>query len=318
MEKIIFGFLVSFLTCSCATILNKKSYPVLISSNLDESKVKVYDSIYKLPALVDVKRSNKDLDLTLLTDSLRINYKTKASLTNTFLYLNIFGYGVYHLIDLTNNKRFHYGKSITLNSNDTVRILESSYRSFWEKSQREKGNIDFVFSIPFYSSFYFKPEDYGAKYDSGIFGLSLGIDYYYSPIKFLNFNATGVIGDGLIGECFENCEYEGMSTFYFSLTDNFKVNRFYLGYGFNYSDNYWNYKKYGFYNEETEEALHSVFIEENTKSIGLLMNAYYRISKRFSVGVIYRPNIFRIKPTSEFIYEHLISLDVSFKIPVWY
>lgn len=316
MNKICIVFSVSYLLCSCATILNEKNYLVLVSSNLDDSKVKVYDSIYKLPALIDVKRSNKDLDLTLLKDSLSINYKTKASLTNTFIYWNMLGYGMYHLIDLTNHKRFHYGKSITLNSNDTVRILESSSRSFWKKSQIEKGDIDFVFSIPLFNNFYFKPENYGARYESGIFGMSLGADYYYKPRKFLNFNITGAIGNSHIGECFDNCETEGLSTLYFSLTDNFNSGNFYMGYGLSYSRNYWSYSRSGFFMDDAEEPVESIYIESHSTSIGMLTNVYFRLSKMVSVGVIYRPDFYRITPTTEFIYEHLISLDLSFKVPV--
>lgn len=65
---------ISFLFSSCATLLTKQSYKVKIDSNVEKAKVEVRDSIYPLPATIQVKRSRDDLDLKLITDTATIGY----------------------------------------------------------------------------------------------------------------------------------------------------------------------------------------------------------------------------------------------------
>jgi hypothetical protein len=75
--------------------------------------------------------------ITLKTDSLDYDYIVKPSPNPTFAHLNLVGIyvsPVFYAIDLTNEKRFYYGKSIFLNSNDTNRIILPAVRKFWQKT----------------------------------------------------------------------------------------------------------------------------------------------------------------------------------------
>jgi hypothetical protein len=104
-------------------------------------------------------------------------------------------------------------------------------------------------------------------------------------------------------------EYELMSSAYFSLTDNYKLNHISLGYGLNYAWNKWSFQN----NEEEDELPTRAATEKINQSIGVVLNGYYQFGKHFHTGLIYRPTFMQIKPDIKFKYEHLISLDLIWK-----
>jgi hypothetical protein len=98
-----------FSFASCATIFTKKSYELELNS-YSNTKVQVYDSIYKLPTKLNVIRSKNNLPIILISDSLNKEFILKPSISPKFLYGNLsfvhfapIGY----LIDLTTVKRFY-------------------------------------------------------------------------------------------------------------------------------------------------------------------------------------------------------------------
>ncbi|MCX7552237.1 hypothetical protein [Xanthomarina sp. F2636L] len=319
MKKILLPFIFCLLLTNCATILKKKTYDLSISSNEKNAKVKVYDSIYDLPNKVKVIRSNLDLDLILITDTLNIDYKIKSSPNPTFLYLNLVGMQMAPLnyaVDFTNKKRFYYGKNAYLNSKDSLRIIEPPVSKFYtdffaETYPKNKNDINLVFSIPYVNGFYFKPQGYGTKSNTGFFGISAGIEYFYKSNKYFNFNTTAST-DFLApvpAPVHYDSAYDKMNSIYFSLTDNFKIKRFSIGYGLNYSINNWTYI-------DDSDIENEIEIKRKNKSIGLTADVYFQFGKSFFVGLIYRPTFYNLKPKAEFEYEHLISLDFAFKIPL--
>ena len=129
--------MVAGLLCtSCATILKKKTYNVKVTSDLEHAQVKVADSIYMLPAKIKLERSNKELDITLISEELNIDYKVKPSPDPVFLYVNLSGTlfaPLNYAVDFTNHKRFYYGKKIHLDSKDTLREIVPKVRKKWEE-----------------------------------------------------------------------------------------------------------------------------------------------------------------------------------------
>ncbi len=183
-------FFTLLLLTSCATLLEEKTYDLDITTNLSHAKVKVYDSIYKLPNKVNVRRSNEDLELTLISDSLFLDYKVRSSLNPTFLYLNMAGLQFAPLgyaVDFTNKKRFYYGESIHLDFKDTLRVVKSpSFGRLWsdffsETNPKAKGNVNFLFSIVRANRFSLKPIDFGKKVKTSFFGWGIltGLEYFY-------------------------------------------------------------------------------------------------------------------------------------------
>lgn len=319
-----------FLT-SCATVLHKKNYPINIQSNESEAKIKVNDSIYSLPISTIVERSNKDLTLILLTETKNIEFKAKPKLTSTFKYWNLIGSFpgalYFYAIDLTNKKRYYYGKSILLNTKDTpVTILnpkkdplKGSYtktyttKKFTELYPKNKGEFNLHVSIPYVNSFHLKPIDEGVKSNTGFLGITAGLDYYYRKNQFLSLTFCGAIDfiAPFPAPYSWEGEYESMSTTYIGLSNNHKIKRFSIGYGLVYAKNTWNLAIDTWPDSPppTREPAHKSY-----NTLGLVLPIYFQVGKSFNIGVIYRPTFYRFTLTDQFQYEHLISLDLAWKI----
>ncbi|WP_103069151.1 hypothetical protein [Aquimarina sediminis] len=99
---------------------------------------------------------------------------------------------------------------------------------------------------------------------------------------------------------------ENLSTWYLQVTDNFKKGRLGLGYGLHYSINRWNYI-------DGREVENSIEIERENKSFGLATNIYFQLGKLSFVGVEYQPSFYRVDPTTDFEYEHFVSLNFTWK-----
>ncbi len=302
------------LLSSCATLLKRKNCDILISSNVEHAQIQVMDSLYNLPAKVSVKRSKKDLSIKLISDTSKKDFIIKSSLNPTFVFANLLWAEycpIAYLIDLTNQKRFYYGKSIFLDKYDTTKliaplILKNFHRFSSKTYPTYKDQIFLTVSIPWINNFYLQPNRESVKSNTGFWGFSFGVDYFYSDTKFLNISfseaadffvpipaAVDIYGD-----------YELMNSIYASLTQNFKMTRFSLGYGINISGNSWNLK-----------AKNSMQSEGGiTESLGITTNMYYQLGKHFFTGIIYRPSVLRVYPKVDFKYEHLISIDFGWKI----
>jgi len=308
---------------SCATLINKQEYALEIRTNVINSKVQLNDTTYKLPATIKIRRSKSDLMMTLLSDTINREFRVKSSPNGAFLYGNLIWEvlcPIAYLIDYSNSKRFYYGKSVYLNVNnvDSVIIPKISkdiidYRS--KIYPTKAGQINLVLSLPYANSFYLQPPLELTKSNTGCWGYSGGIEYYYKDNRYLNVSAS-VATDffmPVIGAIDIWGEYDMMSTSYISLTNNYKFRRFTIGYGINYSTNTWDHRFYGSY--EDIPPLREP-IRRTSESFGITLNGYHQVSKHFFVGAIYRPTFLRIKPEIALKYEHLISLDFAYKFRI--
>ena len=210
------------------------------------------------------------------------------------------------------------GSLFFLNIYDSVKVIRPPvsrfyYNYFSKTYPTNKGQINLVFSIPLVNSFYFQPQLENKKINTGFGGISSSVEYYYKNNKFFGLSGNAVVdyfvpfpvGVDISGG------YETMNSVYLSITDNFKFKRFSVGYGLNYSKNNWAYKFSNRFNPppptRTPES-------KSSQSFGFTFNVYHQFSKNFFVGLIYRPSFIKIYPTTELKYEHLLSLDFTWKI----
>jgi hypothetical protein len=166
------------------------------------------------------------------------------------------------------------------------------------------------------NSFYLKPENEPEKINTGFWGLSAGVEYYYTDNRFVAF--TGSLNSDIFAPFPAAVDYEGyyesMSSAYLSATHNHKIKRFYVGYGLNYSRNLWRWD-----DGTTHEPVGTMppppdFGRKPSSAIGITLNGYHQLSEHFMLGFIYRPTILRVSPQTEFKYEHLISFDIAWRI----
>lgn len=314
-----YGFIlifIIFLFTSCATILNRKTTEIKITSSEKNASVRIEDSIYSLPNKIRVLRSNKDLQLDLITEDKADKFTIKSQPSFVFLFGNIYlvyfaplGYG----IDFTNPKRFDYGANVHLNIMDTQRILIPPLRDYFtRKYPNKKGAIRMQITMPYINHFGFRPHNNKAHYKTGFLGIGVGVDYFYKAKQFLHLETASAI-DFLTPFPAAVHYYGGVLPFFktnqISLTNNHQFGRINVGYGLVYARNTWELKNY-------DNGLSSSnFIMERSIShnVGLYFPIYYQLGRYFYLGVSYRPNFIQISPKLSFNYEHMMSFNMAWK-----
>ena len=333
MTNLKFLLLLALTICltSCATIFSRKTYTAKLFSDAPGAKAKVNDSIYALPAKVKLKRSKQDLAITLVTDSIAKNFTVKAGPSPSFAFGNLLFMQlcpVAYAVDFTNQKRFYYGKSIRLKAFDTVTVLRPMpgrlfHRYASKRYPVDKGQIFIELSVPYVNGFYLQPRNEPTDAYVGFFGIGAGLSYYYKADKYLKLGAgvatdfslpfpVGVDRDG---------GYETRDVFNAALTDNFKFERFTVGYGLNYAINRWKWVNHdyewppnispGLYPDEIRQPLN-----KTSHSIGFTLNGYHQINRYLHAGIVYSPSFYNFYPSAEFKYQHLISFEVLVKLRV--
>ena len=191
-------------------------------------------------------------------------------------------------------------QKITLNLEDTIIGCDNT-----------KGQISLHLSFPYINNFHLSPESEGSKTNTGFMGYSVGLDYCYKPNQYINLSFSQ-IQDFFLPIAFvdRGDEYELMSSYNMSLTNNHKVNRFSLGYGMAFSRNSWELRNlFWDENSSTREP-----VKKNNSVLGLSFSTYYQLSQNFYLGMIYKPTFLRLNSDPTFKYEHTISIDIAWKI----
>lgn len=320
MRYIFYLILLAFLS-SCATLITKRDYTISVSTDLSDAKAVILDSTFSLPANFKIRRSKEDLQIKLIGAGIEREYIVKSSPNAAFLYGNLICYPIFPVmygIDFTNQKRFYYGKNIFLYSSDTTGIIRPKiskhYYDYWSKTyETNKRQVNLTYSLPWVNSFYLQPDGETPKINTGFGGISAGLEYFYKKDKYIAITGSAVT-DFFIpfpAAVDYSGEVESMYSVYASLTDNFKFRRFTLGYGINFSKNIWELVYYDSFDPPppTREPA-----KKTNVSLGFTIDGYHQVGKHFYIGLIYRPNIVTVDPNFEYKYEHLISLDLKWKL----
>lgn len=259
--------------------------------------------------IITVKRRPENLKIAVFNDSISKNIIIKSK--NSFAYwLNAYpaSFWTGFLIDKKNPKRYTYPSRIYVDMTDTT----SGYVNYDPRSK--KGQFYFHFSIPHINSFLLKPDnenDY--KFSTGFWGITAGLDYYHSPSQFINLSASGVTSFFVPVPAAVDIsgEYELLSSRYLSLSNNYKIKRFSIGYGLSYSRNTWDFRYYDRFDPPPPSREP---VKKSNNSFGFIFPTYFQLGENFNIGIIYRPTFLRPKSEKVFKYEHLISIDFAWKI----
>ena len=313
--------IVSLLMSSCATILNRPHKYVTVHTTEPSQIIHWQDTINTIDnkAHLKVYRSWLPLLIVATTDNLtkRIGIESRNS---AMYWANIpFNYGLGMLIDRNNPKRYTYPGKIFINSADAT----GRYSMFGKANN--KGELYLHLSLPFINPFRMMPENEGVKNNVGIIGINFGLDYYHSRNQFIHFGFSTVSGGSRRTRIPTTSPYiirlrenEHMSTDYFSISNNHKIRRFTIGYGISYAKNNWRYNKSGWAIPHILIPIPLPFIidevEKNHNAFGLIFPSHYQIGEYFHIGLVYRPTFFRPNIPEKFLYEHLISIELAWKI----
>ena len=256
-------------------------------------------------AKITVARSPDTIEIIVITDTAEKTIKL-SSINSFAYYANIPGnYGIGMLFEKNNDKRYTYPPNIFINFSDTT-------TGFQRYPLLKKGNLYLDISVPYINHFYFVPAGEPAKSHSGFLGLSAGVDYYYRNNRFLSVKAstaTDYLVPFPVGVDYSG-EQEAMSSSYLTLSNNFHIKRFSVGYGLSFSRNTWKFVYHNRFNPPppTREP-----VSKSSYGIGFTFPVRYQIGKTFAIGLHYRPTLFNFSGETAYRYEHLVSFDFGWR-----
>jgi hypothetical protein len=303
MKAILLILFTTFLFSSCATIFNDKHKIVGIFTNKPASIIYQNDTFLtdkKNRLLLPVLRSKQPLHLVVFDDSLSKKV-TVPYITSPTFYWNIYN-GIQPIgffIDWKNPKRYTYSDRIYVNLRDTVNAFESVNYA--------KKAVFMNISFPLYNNLRMAYEREDKDVSFGIWGLSVGLEYCYKSKKSLSFSIVAIPNSVSTINIFNFNRSKVLATNYMSLTHNHFIKRWTLGYGISYGKNY-------IIEGDFEREI--PYSEKSYNVWGLETNAYYRVGNVFQIGLKYRPTFYRFDAENPIEYEHLISFDLRFKLPL--
>ncbi|MEA3445051.1 MAG: hypothetical protein U9R19_10045 [Bacteroidota bacterium] len=182
-----------------------------------------------------------------------------------------------------------------------------------EDQNMSKGMFRFIVSFPYINSFYLQPKNENSKNNTGFMRVTFSLDYFYKTNRHINLSFSQIV-DFFSPLPFRDYwkVYEVMDSYYISLSNNHKVNRFSFGYGFSFAQNNWELINNGWDESSTTREP----VKKTNYAFGLVSSSYFQLTPTFHLGIVYRPTFLRsdIEPT--FKYEHTISIDIGWKIPI--
>ena len=313
MKKSSFIILIPLLMLSsCATVMNRKTQRIDIITN-KHAYVKINDQ-----ELANIKNRTKfiavrdirPINLVVFNDS--ISKELLLDSRSSFLYwFNIYANaGLGMLIDKDSPKRYVYPKRVYVDMANNINTF-TTYNPVVRK-----GSLQLHYSLPWINNFIFNPSfENSTKINTGFMGVMIGLDYYHKMNQFLNLSACGVM-DFFIpfpGAVDFSGEVDMMESLYLSISNNYRVKRISVGYGFSYSKNIWDHRYYERFDPPPPTRDPVTRIDY---SFGFIFPFYVQVGEYFDIGLLYRPSVLTIKPTTKFKYSHLLSIDFAWKIPI--
>jgi hypothetical protein len=149
----------------------------------------------------------------------------------------------------------------------------------------------------------------------GFNGYGIGVEYHYKERKFIGLSSSYVMTFEYPVPIPADAEYNKiLSSFSIDLTDNFHVNRFTFGYGLCYSAISWKEWIRDFDQVGLPTTSSKTFTNRN---LGFTLRSDYKLGKTIHIGLIYQPSIVNLNIEPKFIYEHVISVEVNWRIKLF-
>ena len=326
MKSLVLVFFVVFLLSSCfpairVSMKKQKEYPPLES----DVQFAVYEKPQQIP--IDYEILGK-MEIICNDELSRKSDTTKCDSISVFRAAESKAkeIGGNALLITKHKKPTFFNSNYFLNAK-ILKVFDFSYPPDLLYTKREphkseiygKGTWDLRLTIPYINHFRLKPDGEKDISKVGFLGAAIGFDYYHRNNQYLSVLAGGVLDfflpfpvhiDYDYGE--EIVEKEFCSSAFVSLTNNHRFKFFSTGYGLSYSHNYWVLTYNTGYSFEPDNSYVAQRYTDNT--LGLMFTGYWLTKKSFSLGVIYRPSLIRLNVSPTFKYEHLISIDLAWRI----
>lgn len=311
MRTIIVGCVLATVLNSCASVFNQSHKNITIYTDIPSAIVYEKDTIIteKNKAILNVERSKEPLSLTAISDSLSKTLSVESR-NSTEYWMNIVSnFGIGMLVDQNNPKRYTYPSKIYINSDDKDII------SFKRPPIDRNKSLYLHISLPWINSFHLNPHGEDTKTNIGFWGLALGLDYWYSSTSYLSGIASWNLDIAVPVPAVIDYsgEHDFMSSRYIGVTHNHNIKRWTLGYGVVYAENEWEHR---YYEDFGPPPPVRAPVKKRHNTFGCVFPIYYRLTNHVNLGVLYRPTLLKSNSESKSPYEHLISIDLAWKIRV--
>lgn len=299
----------ALLLSSCARLFNAPKQTICLRTDGPVTVVSGGDTLKTRnnQVLMHPRRKNEPLHITLVTDSITKTIRIPAQ--NSFMYWsNIFtSCGIGMLFDRDSPKRYGYPARLYVQTTDTA----TRYQRY--QALHRKGDLLLHLSIPYINNFELQPQDEPYKSNTGFWGLSAGLDWFHSDSRFWSVQASAMTDFfvPLPGAVDISGEYELMSSAGITVTHNHRVKRFSLGYGLAFARNNWDLRYYDRFGAPPPSRTP---VKKSHSALGLAFPLYYKWREHFNLGLVYRPTFYQTGPGGGFLYEHVISLELAWKL----
>ena len=302
-----------FIVSSCATIFNSKKVMFRVEHGAKVVIDSIPKSIYHKNNFNVAYRSPDTLKIYYHNDSCKKTFLVPAILSKGYIN-NFLNLGIGYLIDKNSIKKYGYRSLIIIENKNGDRDFVNytkqkkiSRRLRYRNDTIAKGTIESFASLPFFNSFYIKTNS-GFYTNSGFIGLGYSLHYFYKTNNFVSLKVGVAINNEIPGPIMEHFvgTYTNMNNSHLIFSNHHLIKKFEFGYGINFANSNWVSRK-------TVDTNNIYFSKENY-NLGLMLSAKYRFLNRFSGGVVYLPTFISFYDKSTYNYQHLISIEFSFKL----
>lgn len=182
----------------------------------------------------------------------------------------------------------------------------------------KNGDLRLDLKLPHLNYLALNPDREFRDSEFGFNGYGIGAEYSYGDNKFVEASSSFAMTFEFPFPAPVDAEYNKiLYSFYFNVTDNIIKNRFTFGYGLNYSLNTWKEWTRDFDNWEGDIMKYGLITSSKVhtnRNLGVHFNSFYRLGKTIHLGLIYQPSLLNLNGRPKLIYEHLISLEVNWRI----
>lgn len=308
MKKMLPALVLMCTMGSCVTLFNGPS--TRLNVHIPDNARVVYtnecgstDSVapgYRNMAQLIVRRSNKKLPLTVVSDTGSFSFLVKPTLSWLF-WANVYPlYGLGFLVDYNNTDRFTYPHFVYP---DPRPRNKSGYQT---RAPLMQSDWEISFTPPFVNGFVFNPAQMDLR--GGVLGIGGGVIYHHSDRGFW----WAEVGTAVAGAVAGYKRIDSMPSFlrvrltgwYLNMRHHHQFGRLDVGYGLSTGERkgreYYDYYYGATYKDD------SLSKQFSHVSAGLSFSANYRLSNSIYAGLSYQPQLFEISNASTgFSYSHM-------------
>lgn len=313
MIKYCVSITIVLLLSSCATLLHQSTADINILSTESDLKVCLNNDSSRwmqIPAKITVQRSEKGINLTVKNDSTKASFYLQSNLSPAFWLGNLFSTGlVGYAIDMTNDKRYTYPKTLMVKSVNGS-LLFTTKRT--PENKPLKNSLSLSISIPEGNWLHINNGDRSFN-QHGFLGLACGLEYYFCNQYYLSSNA-GFLTDFRSPIPVPLIYVGPYSKSYASYID-FQLgsyyNKLYFGAGLQLNET-WYYEREVI--KISPQKVDILKYSNRQLNFGMAFSSSYRFSNRFSLGINYYPSFVTLhRKKFDLTYSHLLFFELGFR-----